>query len=69
MVLTMAEGHVQDSITHALVDRLRDLDEKCKDADLQIGELLAEVDAEATYKEFDPEVTELKDLPEDSKVT
>lgn len=53
---------------HMFIDRFRILDEKVADLDVEIADMLAEVDTEATYEGLNPEEAEVKDLPADSKV-
>ena len=67
-VLTMAQGEVQENPMHAFIDRFRNLDEQAAELDLEIADMLAEVDTEATYEGLKPDEAELKDLPADSKV-
>ena len=53
---------------HMFIDRFRILDEKVADLDVEIADMLAEVDTEATYEGLNSEEAEVKDLPADSKV-
>jgi len=64
----MAEGEVQGNEMHQFVDRFRILDEKVVELDIEIADMLAEVDTEASYEGINAEESELKDLPADSKV-
>ena len=53
-LLMFAGGEVQERAMHAFVDRFRILDEKCVNMDFEISELLAEIDTEASFRDFDP---------------
>ena len=67
-ILQMASGEVQEDGMLKYVDNLRDLDEKREGLDLEIQELLAEVDTEATYEKLDPEKATAADLGDESKI-
>ena len=47
---------------------MKDLDEKRKGLDIQIQDMLAELDTQASYEDHDPENGQLADFPEDSKI-
>ena len=54
-ILQIAAGEVADDGMKVLTDKMKDLDEKREGLDIEITDLLAEMDTQASYDDIEPD--------------
>ena len=66
-VLQIASGEVHSTPTAIYLDRLKSLDELRAGLDVEITDMLAEMDTQASFKDIEQD-TKIEELPDGSKV-
>ena len=66
-ILQISSGEVQEKAMRIYTHTLKDLDEKRQGLDIEIQDMLAELDTQASYEGVDPDA-QPADFPEDSKI-